>query len=117
MHCPARTFRPILRSIGLLDIKIPQKEIISTDDRRTDRQTDGQTDGQTSRTTTIPSKQHGSETEAKFSQLQDVVTSVTATDPICFSRFRIKVGTKKFEAPLFQLSPYISILLIRLKCD
>ena len=29
---PSRTFRPILRSIGLLDIEIPRKEIISTDD-------------------------------------------------------------------------------------
>ena len=36
----------ILRSIGLLDIKIPRKEIISTN---------GGTDGQTSRTTTIGS--------------------------------------------------------------
>ena len=36
----------ILRSIGLLDIEIPRKEIISTD---------GRTDGQTSRTTTIGS--------------------------------------------------------------
>ena len=44
MHCPPRTFRPILRSIGLLDIKIPRKEIIFTDDRRTDRRTDGRTD-------------------------------------------------------------------------
>ena len=34
---PQRTFRPILRSIGQLDIKLPQKEIISTDDGRTDR--------------------------------------------------------------------------------
>ena len=37
----------ILRSIGLLDIEIPRKEIISTDgrtDRRTARQTDGRTD-------------------------------------------------------------------------
>ena len=32
---PSRTFRPILRLIGLLEI--PLKEIISTDDRRTDR--------------------------------------------------------------------------------
>ena len=52
---PLRTFRPILRSIGLLDIEIPQKEIISTDNRRTDGRTDGWTDGQTSRTTTIGS--------------------------------------------------------------
>ena len=44
---PARTYRPILRSIGLLDNELPQKEIISTDDRRTDRQTDGRTDGRT----------------------------------------------------------------------
>ena len=44
---PSRTFRPILRSIGLLDNELPRKEIISTDDRRTD--------GQTSRTTTIGS--------------------------------------------------------------
>ena len=42
---PARTFRPSLRSIGLLDNELPRKEIISTDDRRTD--------GQTSRTTII----------------------------------------------------------------
>ena len=56
---PSRTFRPILRSIGQLDNELPQKEIISTDDRRTDGQTDGRTDGwtngQTSRTTTIGS--------------------------------------------------------------
>ena len=44
---PSRTFRLILRSIGLLDNELPRKEIISTDDRRTD--------GQTSRTTTIGS--------------------------------------------------------------
>ena len=44
---PSWTFRPILRLIGLLDNELPQKEIISTDDRRTD--------GQTSRTTTIGS--------------------------------------------------------------
>ena len=37
---PSRTFRPILRSIGLLDIKIPRKEILSTDDRLTDGRTD-----------------------------------------------------------------------------
>ena len=37
---PLRTFRPILRSIGRLDIEIPRKEVISTDDRRTDGQTD-----------------------------------------------------------------------------
>ena len=30
---PSRTFRPILRSIGLLDNALPQKENISTDDR------------------------------------------------------------------------------------
>ena len=34
---PSRTFRPILRLISLLDNKLPRKEIISTDDRRTDR--------------------------------------------------------------------------------
>ena len=50
---PSRTFRLILRSIGLLDNEIPRKEIISTDDRRTDGRMDGQTDGQTSRMTTI----------------------------------------------------------------
>ena len=44
---PSRSFRPILRSTGLLDIEIPRKEIISTDDRLTDRQTDRPTDGQT----------------------------------------------------------------------
>ena len=37
---PSRTFRPILRSIGLLDNELPRKEIVSTDDRRTDGQTD-----------------------------------------------------------------------------
>ena len=49
---PLRTFMLILRSIGLLDIEIPRKEIISTDgrtDRRTDRRTDGTTDGRTDR--------------------------------------------------------------------
>ena len=49
---PLRTFMLILRSIGLLDIEIPQKNI-STDgwtDRQTDRQTDGRTDRR--RTTT-----------------------------------------------------------------
>ena len=51
---PSRTFRPILRSIGLIDNKLPRKEVISTDGR-TDGRTDGQTDGQTSRTTTIGS--------------------------------------------------------------
>ena len=53
----------ISKSIGLLDIKLPRKEVISKDDSRTDRQTDRQTnrqtdrstDGQTSRTTTIGS--------------------------------------------------------------
>ena len=44
---PSRTFRPILRSIGLLDNELPRKENISTDDRLTDGQTDGQTDGRT----------------------------------------------------------------------
>ena len=33
---PSRTFKPILRSIGLLENKLLQKENISTDDRRTD---------------------------------------------------------------------------------
>ena len=37
-----RTFLLILRSIGLLDVEIPRKEIISTDG-----QTDGRTDGRT----------------------------------------------------------------------
>ena len=40
---PSRTFRPILRSIGLIDNELPRKEIISTDGR-TDRRTDGRTD-------------------------------------------------------------------------
>ena len=52
---PSRAFKPILRSIGMLDNELPRKEIISTDDRQTDGQTDGttdgRTDGQTSRTT------------------------------------------------------------------
>ena len=46
---PSRTFRPILRSIGLLDNELPRKEVITTDDRRTDRQPDGRTDVQTDR--------------------------------------------------------------------
>ena len=46
---PSRTFRPILRSIDILDFEIPRKEIISTDVRRTD----GRHDGQTMRTATI----------------------------------------------------------------
>ena len=41
---PLRTFRRILRSIGLLDIEIQQKKIIFTDDRRTDGRTDKRTD-------------------------------------------------------------------------
>ena len=41
---PSRTFRPILRSIGLLDNELPRKEIISTDDRRTDGWTDATID-------------------------------------------------------------------------
>ena len=40
----SRTFRPILRSISLLDIEIPQKETISIHDRRTDGRHDGRTD-------------------------------------------------------------------------
>ena len=39
MHHHITYIRPILRSIGLLDIEILRKEVISTD-RRTDRQTD-----------------------------------------------------------------------------
>ena len=46
---PSRTFRPILRLIGLLDNELPRKDIISTDDRRTDRRTDRRHDGQTDR--------------------------------------------------------------------
>ena len=45
---PSQTFRPILRSIGLLDIKIPQKKLFP-------QTTNGRTDGQTSRTKTIGS--------------------------------------------------------------
>ena len=40
---PLRTFMLILRSIGLLDIEIPQKLFPQTDGR-TDRRTDGRTD-------------------------------------------------------------------------
>ena len=39
---PYRTFRPVLRSLGLLDIKLPRKENISTDGQ-SDEQTDGRT--------------------------------------------------------------------------
>ena len=46
MRYPSRTFRPILRSIGLLDY---------FHSRQTDRRTDGRRDGQTSRTITIGS--------------------------------------------------------------
>ena len=35
-HGHSGNFRPILRSIGLLDNELPLKEIISTGDRRTD---------------------------------------------------------------------------------
>ena len=58
---PLQTSRPILRSIGLLDIEIREKKLFpqATDGRQTDRRTDGRTDGrtdrQTSRTTTIGS--------------------------------------------------------------
>ena len=38
-----RTFRPILRSIGLLDNELPQKEIIDTDGQ-TNSRTEGRTD-------------------------------------------------------------------------
>ena len=41
---PSRTFRPILRSIGLLDNELARKQIISTD---------GQTDGTTDRRTNV----------------------------------------------------------------
>ena len=41
---PSRTFRPILRSIGLLDNELSRKEIISTDGSRTDGPTDERTD-------------------------------------------------------------------------
>ena len=47
MHFPLTVIQVDLRLIGMLDIEIPQTEIISIDDRRTDRQT--------SRTTTIGS--------------------------------------------------------------
>ena len=50
MHHPLTDFMLILRSIGLLDIEIPRKEIISTDGQ-TDGQTDGWTDGTTDRRT------------------------------------------------------------------
>ena len=50
---PSRTFRPILRSIGLLDNELPRKEIISTDDRRTDGRTDRRTDRQAGVTMTL----------------------------------------------------------------
>ena len=64
-NTPLRTFRPILRSIGLLDIEIPRKEIISTDDRRTD--------GQTSRTTTIGSFSKKEKTTKKGNKGPDVL--------------------------------------------
>ena len=43
-----RTFRPILGLIGLLDVRLPRKEINYTDGR-TDGRTDGTTDGRTDR--------------------------------------------------------------------
>ena len=48
---PSRTFRPILRSIGLIDNELREKKLFP----QTDGRTDGRTDGQTSRTTTIGS--------------------------------------------------------------
>ena len=48
MHYPLTDIRSIiLTSIGLLDIKLPRKEIISTKNRRANGQTDGRTDGRT----------------------------------------------------------------------
>ena len=44
---PLQTFRPIFEINRPLDMEIPQKEIISTDDRRTVGRTDGQTARQT----------------------------------------------------------------------
>ena len=52
MHCPLTDIQADLRSIGLLDIKLPRKEIIYKDER-TDKRTDRRTGGQTLRTTTI----------------------------------------------------------------
>ena len=40
---PSQTFRPSLRSIGLLDNELPQKENISTDDRRRNGRTNRRT--------------------------------------------------------------------------
>ena len=65
----------------------------------------------------LPTKQRGSDAEADFRRIQNVVTNFRTPDPKCFRKFRIKFGTRKLEAPLFQLSTYISIPLIRLKCD
>ena len=60
MHYPFTDIQADFEINRLLDNKLPRKESISTDDRRTDgrhdRRTDAQTeDGQTSRTTTIGS--------------------------------------------------------------
>ena len=49
----------------------------------------------------LPSKQLGSETEAKFSRLQDVVPNIRRTVPICFHFFRYNFGTRNTEASLF----------------
>ena len=62
-----------------------------------------------------PTKQRGSDAEADFRRIQNVVTKFRTPDPKCFRKFRIKFDTRKLEAPLFQLSTYISIPLIRLK--
>ena len=61
------------------------------------------------------SKQLGSETEAKFSRLQDVVPNIRRTVPICFHFFRNNFGTKNIEASLFQRSAFNLVRLILVK--
>ena len=62
-----------------------------------------------------PSKQLGSETEAKFSRLQDVVPNIRRTVPICFHFFRYNFGTRNIEASLFQRSAFNLVRLILVK--
>ena len=63
----------------------------------------------------ILSKQLGSETEAKFSRLQDVVPNIRRTVPICFHFFRYNFGTRNIEASLFQRSAFNLVRLILVK--
>ena len=63
----------------------------------------------------LPSKQLGSETEAKFSRLQDVVPNFTAAEAISFSNVWHNFGTGIIEPSLFQRSAFNLVPLILMK--